>query len=107
MDASKLSEMMKNPAMMKMAQEMLQKNPEMINSLLKNMAPKADDTDNLKDTEYSLDSKIVIKDLKTEIYNGKKGLVKDYDTERDRFQVYIAELDKSLYLKAENLEKPN
>ena len=35
-------------------------NPDMINSLLKNMGPK---TDHLEDTKYSLDSKIIIKDL--------------------------------------------
>lgn len=107
MDPNILGEFMKNPEMMKMAMNMAKNNPELLEKFTNMQVPLKDnlsDTNKLSDKIYQLDQEVEIIGLITDKYNGEIGLVKSYHTEKDRYEVYLKQLEKSLYLKEDNLK---
>ena len=100
-----MSEMLKNPEMMKMASEMLKNNPGLMENIMKNgFGPKKD---NLEATPFKLDDTVNISGLSKDEYNNKLGSIKSYNSDKSRFEVYVNDLNKSLYLKELNLTKVN
>lgn len=100
MDPKLIGEFMKNPEMMNMAMNMLKTNPGIIENIMKMHKPKED---NLSDKKYNLNQEVEIKGLINDEYNGKIGKIEDYHLEKNRYQVFVVNLEKSLYLKEENL----
>ena len=101
-----MSDFMKNPEMMKSAMDMLKNNPGLMEQMMKmggNAQPKS--TNNLVDTEYNLDDTISIHGLSNDTFNNQIGLVKDYNLEKERYVIYIEELDKTLSIKPNNISK--
>ena len=103
-----MGDFLKNPAMLKQAMDMLKNNPEMMKQMMGGMGAsptKSNKDDSLKDTEYNYDDKVMTCNLNNETYNNKEGRVKSYNVEKSRFEVFIVEHDKSIFIKPENLEK--
>ncbi len=125
-----MSDMFKNPDMMKSMEEMM-KNPEIMNSAMKMMndpnmmnmfgglgnmggQPQSEESqDNAESnegsvdveeaTEFSVGNTVLIVGLKNDTYNNKDGVVRMYNTSTGRYNVFIESLDKTIALKPENL----
>ena len=113
MDPNMINQFMKNPEMMKMAMDMLQKNPglmENMKDMLKNKtkSPQEElvlskEELDLEETPYELNQTVTIQNLKTEIYNQQKASIKGFCKDKNRFKVWIIDLEKFIYLKPENI----
>ena len=123
-----MSEMFKNPDMMKSMEEMM-KNPEIMNSAMKMMNDpnmmnmfgglgnmgnqQQTQTENEEsndgsveveeNTEFSEGDFIYINGLKNDTYNNKNGVVKSYNLSTGRYNVFIESLDKVIALKPDNI----
>ena len=127
MDPNLMSQMFSDPQMMSSVQEMM-KNPDFMANALKMMnnpeiskmfgglggdnsnANGGDECDGCNDCgpieierTFSCDDVVTLTGLKSEEYNGKLGLVREYLTDRERYSVYIEDMDKTISLKEENL----
>jgi hypothetical protein len=98
-----MGDILKNPEMMKQAMEMMKNNPGLMEKMMGDIQPPP--SNNLDDTEYDLDDRVTTCNLNNETYNNQEGLVKSYSIERSRFEVLILSLEKSIYVKPENLVK--
>ena len=98
---SGMGDSMKNPEMMKGMMDMLQNNPGMMEQMM-NMGKSP--SNNLEDTEYNYDDKVTITGLitKGDTYNNKSGVIRKYNTETSRYDIFISELDKSISIKESN-----
>ena len=98
---SGMGDFMKNPEMMKGMMDMLQNNPGMMEQMM-NMGKSP--SNNLEDTEYNYDDKVTITGLitKGDTYNNKSGVIRKYNTETSRYDIFISELDKSISIKESN-----
>jgi len=108
MDPNLISEMMKNPEMMKMAEEMLKKNPNMMNDLMKGMGGGESvvtqtPEQNLEGRRFEFNEEVITNGLKNESFNGQNGMIKNYNSEKDRYEIYIMDMDKSILVREENL----
>ena len=56
------------------------------------------------DPSFSVDDKVILFGLKKDEYNCKNGVVTEYVTEKDRYSVFVEDMDKTVLLKAENLK---
>ena len=126
-----MSEMFKNPDMMKSMEEMM-KNPEIMNSAMKMMndpnmmnmfgglgnmggQPQSEDctqeneesndgsVEVEENTEFSEGDTVLIVGLKNDTYNNNNGIVRMYNTSSGRYNVFIESLDKVIAIKPENL----
>ena len=123
-----MSEMFKNPDMMKSMEEMM-KNPEIMNSAMKMMNDpnmmnmfgglgnmgnqQQTQTENEEsndgsveveeNTEFSEGDTVLIVGLKNDTYNNNNGIVRMYNTSSGRYNVFIESLDKVIAIKPENL----
>lgn len=128
MDPNLMSQMFSDPQMMKSMQEMM-KNPDFMANAMKMMnnpeiskmfgglgdeSAGGDECDGCNDCEttndpveiertFACDDIVSLSGLKTEEYNGKKGVVREYLNDRERYSVYIEEMDKTISLREENL----
>ena len=122
MDPNLMSQMFSDPQMMKSMQEMM-KNPDFMANAMKMMnnpeiskmfgglgdeSPAGNDCETTNDPveierTFACDDIVSLSGLKTEEYNGKKGVVREYLTDRERYSVYIEEMDKTISLREENL----
>ena len=101
-----MSEFMKNPEMMKSAMDMLKNNPGLMEQMMgmgMGQNDQSKSTNNLDDTEYNLDDTITINGLSNDAYNNQLGLVKDYNQDKDRYVIYMEDLDKTLSIKPTNI----
>ena len=96
---SGMGDFMKNPEMMKGMMDMLQNNPGMMEQMM-NMGKSP--SNNLEDTEYNYDDKVIISGLKNDTYNNKSGVIRKYNIETSRYDIFISELDKSVSIKESN-----
>jgi hypothetical protein len=96
---SGMADFMKNPEMMKAAMDMLKNNPGMMEQMM-NMGKSP--SNNLEDTEYNYDDKVIISGLKNDTYNNKSGVIRKYNIETSRYDIFISELDKSVSIKESN-----
>ena len=98
---SGMGDFMKNPEMMKGMMDMLQNNPGMMEQMM-NMGKSP--SNNLEDTEYNYDDKVTITGLLTkgDTYNNKSGVIRKYNMETSRYDIFISELDKSISIKESN-----
>ena len=98
---SGMGDFMKNPEMMKGMMDMLQNNPGMMEQMM-NMGKSP--SNNLEDTEYNYDDKVTITGLlkKGDTYNNKSGVIRKYNMETSRYDIFISELDKSISIKESN-----
>ena len=105
MDPNVLNQMMQNPEMMKMAEEMIKNNPNILSDMMKNMGnnDKSNTEETLKDKKFQFNEEIRTVDLNNETYNNQNGLVKNFNSETNRYEIYILDLDKSISVKEENL----
>ena len=104
MDPNLMSDFMKNPEMMKSAMDMLKNNPGLMEQMMgMGQNDQSKSTNNLDDTEYNLDDTITINGLSNDTYNNQHGLVKDYNQDKDRYVIYIEDLDKTLSIKPTNI----
>ena len=125
-----MSDMFKNPDMMKSMEEMM-KNPEIVNNAMKmmnypnmmkmfgglgNMANQQSEENNeVQDESIDVDNddneiyeftegdSVFITGLKNDLYNNKNGVVECYNSDNNRYNVFIESMDKVISLKAENL----
>lgn len=116
MDPNILGEFMKNPEMMKMVMNLAKKNPELLEKITNMQVPMKEDLsvdkdnlsvkkkDNFLDKKFKLDQEVEIMGLITDKYNGEIGLIQNYHAEKDRYEVYFKQLEKSLYLKEVHLK---
>lgn len=127
MDPNLMSQMFSDPQMMSSMQEMM-KNPDFMANAMKMMNnPEiskifgglgGDDSNTTGEEEcggcddcgpieientFSCDDVVTLSGLKSEEYNGKTGVVREYLTDRERYSVYIEEMDKTISLREENL----
>ena len=66
--------------------------------------------DNIKtntDIENKLENNdlVLLVDLKNIEYNKKEGIIKKYDEEKNRYIIYVPEMDKNIFVKKENISK--
>ena len=66
--------------------------------------------DNIKtntDIENKLENNdlVLLVDLKNIEYNKKEGIIKKYDEEKERYIIYVPEMDKNIFVKKENISK--
>ena len=106
MDPNLISQMMQNPEMMKMAEEMMKNNPNILSDMMNNMggnndAPNPEEV--LKDKKFQFNDEVKTVNLSNENYNNKDGLVKNYNSETNRYEILVLELEKSISVKEENL----
>jgi len=106
MDPNLISQMMQNPEMMKMAEDMMKNNPNMLSDIMKNMggdnnAPNPEEV--LKDKKFQFNDEVKTINLSNEVYNDKEGLVKNYNSETNRYEILVLELEKTISVKEENL----
>ena len=104
-----MQEMMKNPEIMKSAMDMM-KNPEIMNMFggLENSGSQVcqedcDDCEQCEENTFNTDDVVTLQNLKSEVYNGKQGVVREFLTDRERYSIYIEELDKTISVKEENI----
>ena len=109
---SGINEMLKNPEMLKMATDMAKNNPEILEKIIKgnhfnkNQVNSSNIThDNLSSTNYQYNEKIMTKNLKNEEFNNNVGLIKNYQTDKNRFEVLLKDKNKTISIKPENLIK--
>ena len=89
---SGMGDFMKNPEMMKAAMDMLQNNPGMMEQMMNMGKPPSN---NLEDTEYNYNDKVTISGLLaqgSETYNNKSGVIRKYNMETSRYDIFISEL---------------
>ena len=100
-----IDKLLEDPQMLQNAVEMLKKNPK----ILETMASLGNQNvnDNLLDTSYNLNDKVIIENLMKSEFNGKLGIVKDYNKEKERYSVYIEEIDKTVLIKEKNIKINN
>ena len=105
MDPNLISQMMQNPEMMKMAEEMMKTNPNMLGDMMKNMGNnnERNPEEELKEKKFNFNDEVKFLNLSNETYNDKEGLVKNFNSETNRYEIYILELDKSISIKEDNL----
>jgi hypothetical protein len=130
MDPNLMSQMFNDPQMMNSMQEMM-KNPDFMDNAMKMMnnpeiskmfgglggdngSTEVDECEGCDDCEntnepieiertFSCDDIVSLSGLKSEEYNGKQGIVREYLNDRERYSVYIEEMDKTISLREENL----
>lgn len=106
------SQMMNDPNMMKNVMEIMQDPEKMKNimNLMKDIgidnSDSMDNNDNSSVEEitenrwdeltFNENDKIKIHGLKNDIYNGKIGIIKEYDNITERYTIFIEELNKSI-----------
>lgn len=119
-----VNSMMQNPEMMGQVNNMMQ-NPEMmgkVNNMMKtdtkkenkmkgpgdlnlnNILGKKEKKENNENTFVNGD-KILLSDLNNQEYNNKEGIIKGYDQTKNRYLVYITDLDKEISVKEEKCQK--
>lgn len=118
-----MQEMMKNPEFMNNAMKMMS-NPDIMKMFgdngggaglgnmfggdgapdMSQMFGKGEDNNEEIDPSFSVDDKVILFGLKKEEYNCKNGVVTEYLKEKDRYSVFIEDMDKTVLLKAENLK---
>ena len=117
---SSMQEMMKNPDFMANAMKMMN-NPEISKMFGGLDGDNNDNNESNENTEgiecngcddcepieientFSCDDIVTLSGLKSEEYNGQTGIVREYLNEKERYSVYIEEMDKTISLKEENL----
>jgi len=94
-------EFMKNPEMMNNAMDMLKNNPELMKKYMNmsNNTKKNDSIENLKNTDYKFDETVCITGLSNDTYNNKNGNIRGYNTDTDRYEIFITELNKTIAIK--------
>lgn len=55
------------------------------------------------ETTFFCDDRVLLSGLKSEEYNGQTGIVREYLNDRERYSVYIEEMDKTISIREENL----
>ena len=121
MDPNTINQMMQNPEMMKMAEEMIKTNPNMLSEMMKNMgntnnpnslsdmmknmgnSDQPNPEELLKDKKFQFNDEIRTVNLSNETFNDQNGLVKNFNSETDRYEIFILDLDKSISVKEDNL----
>ena len=118
-----MQEMMKNPEFMNNAMKMMS-NPDIMKMFgdngggaglgnmfggegapdMSQMFGEGEDNNEEIDPSFSVDDKVILFGLKKEEYNCKNGVVTEYLKEKDRYSVFIEDMDKTVLLKAENLK---
>ena len=130
-----MSEMFKNPEMMKSMEEMM-KNPDIMSNAMKMMSdpsimnmfggmggsnPETETTEQNTDPaspleeqenlfdglDFMVNDEVLISGLKTDTYNNQIGVIRNYNPDTTRYEVFIEELDKSISIKPENITKQN
>lgn len=130
-----MSEMMKNPEMLKQMEEMM-KNPDIMSNAMNmmndpsmanlfggsmpNLNPEQEtennnccnnkSCDSVKsecETKFSKDDKVKLLNLKSESYNGQECVVRHYDCETNRYNVFVNSMEKIISVKEDNLENNN
>jgi hypothetical protein len=104
---SSMQEMMKNPDFMANAMKMMN-NPEISKMFGEgNEGAECDGCDDCEpieiETTFECDDVVTLSGLKSEEYNGQTGIVREYLNDRERYSVYIEEMDKTISLREENL----
>ena len=114
MDPNIIGDFMKNPEMMNMAMNMLKNNPGMMENIMKMKMPTGsnqsdtgtnqfDTGSNQSDTKFKPNEQVEIRELNNNEYNGQTGVIKGYHKEKKRYEVYITNMEKSIYLKEINI----
>jgi len=99
-----MQEMMKNPEMMSQIQEMM-KNPDMLSNIMNNLPTDTSNINTPLSTQlYNIDDKIKTKDLSNDIYNNQVGIVVGYNEIKERYQIFLEDLDKDISIKEKNIE---
>ena len=124
-----MTEMMKNPEMLKQMEEMM-KNPDIMSNAMKmmndpsmanlfgggmpnlntdnneesNCCSNGDCNEENCETKFSKDDKVKLVNLKSESYNGQDCVVRSYDVSTNRYTVFVNSMDKVISVKEDNLE---
>ena len=102
LDNLNINEMLKNPEMLNKAMEMLKNDPKILETMMNlNNNP----TDTLKETPFNLNDEIIINNLNTIEYNGSVGIIKDYHSDKERYSIYLKDIDKTILIKESNIKK--
>lgn len=104
-DNLNMDKLLEDPQMLQNAMEMLKKNPKILETMAS--LGKQNVNDNLLDTPYNLDDKVMVENLMKSEFNGKLGIVKNYNKEKERYSVYIEEIDKTVLIKEKNIKINN
>ena len=100
-----MGDFLKNPEMMKSAMDMLKNNPGMMEQMMnmgKQFSNSKKNPDNLEQTDYKCDDPVTIQGLKSDTYNNQHGIIKRYNPETTRYEIYLSDLDKTVSIKQNN-----
>jgi hypothetical protein len=118
---NKVNAMMQNPEMMGQVNKMMQ-NPEMMNKVNGMMKPNTEKENKMKgpgnlnlnnilgkkennENTFVNGDKILLSNLNNQEYNNKEGIIRSYDQTKNRYLVYITDLDKEISVKEENAKR--
>jgi len=106
-----MMEMMQNPEIMKNVMGMMQnpeiqkmmQDPNTLNNLSNLMKPDLAETQNEEsDDKFTTGDHIMLTGLTNENYNNKDGIIKGFDKVKNRYLVYVDELEKTISVKEDN-----
>ena len=105
LDNLNMDEMLKNPDMLNKAMDMLKNDPKIVETLMNLNNNSKNTTDSLIGTPYKSDEEVIIDNLLNKEYNGKSGLVKSYCIDKERYTIYLKDIDKNILIKEKNIKK--
>ena len=100
-----MGDFLKNPDMLKNAMDMLKNNPAMMEKMANFGKKFAQPQTNLEQTDFKLDTPVTIKGLKSDTYNNQEGLIKKFNPESKRFEIFLPDLDKTISIKQKNFKR--
>jgi hypothetical protein len=95
--------MMNNPDMMNNISNMM-KNPDMMNNISNMMNNNNQESDiSIENNNFKKNDKIIMYGLSNDLYNNKIGFIQNYNSNNNRYIVFIEELNKTISLKESNI----
>ena len=106
-DPQTMQNMMKNIDPQMIQNIMKNVNPDILAGMMGNMSQSTQDnsSENIEDDvprKFKNGQKIIISNLKNDKFNGKEGIVKYYDNEKQRYVIMLDESSSPISIKEEN-----